>query len=242
MSLIYKLKMRRYDFLSPFLCGKFINGKASRTKYRSLDDLVDDHFSDMEDHPCRNTLHHALSLLGLQSALIVETGSSAWGANSTVLFDSYVSSFGGDLKSVDIRATPMFTLQKKCSTQTQLFCDDSVRFLQRLVLQTDAPRLFYLDSWDVDWHNPLPSMLHGLHEFLSIKYLLKRGDIILIDDTPINLSVLEAVGSDHWSLGFKRQLSQGIRGGKGSLVLDHVLYDDFAEVVLHDYQLLLRIK
>ena len=44
----------------------------------------------------------------------------------------------------------------------------------------------YLDSYDVDFLNPLPSALHHLEEFNRVKHLLHKNSIILIDDTPVS--------------------------------------------------------
>ncbi len=43
----------------------------------------------------------AIELLGDRPARILETGSSAWGTNSSLLFDSYVHRFGGEFYTID---------------------------------------------------------------------------------------------------------------------------------------------
>src|SRR5437763_717199 len=73
------------------------------TKFPSPDELVCKHFGVRGelDHVNFPSLLETLRLLGGRPALIVETGSSAWGTDSSRLFDSYIASFGGNLWSVD---------------------------------------------------------------------------------------------------------------------------------------------
>ena len=71
----------------------FKGRNITNKNFHSLSELVNDHFEKIEaiDHPCKESLELALSLLESKENLcIIETGSSAWGTNSTVLFDSYM--------------------------------------------------------------------------------------------------------------------------------------------------------
>ena len=72
-------------------------GVSRREAFSDPETLVDFHFRNFSsrDHPCRPTLETALIHLDKKPAVIIETGSSAWGTNSSYLFDSYVTSFGG---------------------------------------------------------------------------------------------------------------------------------------------------
>lgn len=165
-SSLASLRRRVLDRLSPIYKGKkSFQGVVSRKKFESLEPLIDDHFSKHSEsnHPCRGTLTTALETLGQRPAIIVETGSSAWGTNSSLLFDSYVNSFGGSFLSVDLRAEPMFTLRSLCTNRSTFYCDDSVSFLKQFAIQKTQPNLVYLDSWDLNWADPLPSALPGLH-------------------------------------------------------------------------------
>ena len=49
---------------------------------------------------------------------------------------------------------------------------------------------------DVDWSDPIPSMVYGLSEFLTVLPLVNSGDIVLVDDTPINKKTLAYVQGD----------------------------------------------
>jgi hypothetical protein len=48
-------------------------------------------------------MRQAIHLLGQSPSVILETGMSAWGTNSSLLFDDYVCCFGGEFFTVDIR-------------------------------------------------------------------------------------------------------------------------------------------
>lgn len=54
------------------------------------------------------SMKKAIGSLHESPSTIIETGSSAWGTDSSVMFDSFVQSFGGEFLSVDIRLEPLF--------------------------------------------------------------------------------------------------------------------------------------
>lgn len=236
-----QLKGRVLDRLSPVYKGrKSLKGAATRARFESLDRLVEDHFRRYSepDHPCRRTLTTALERLGGKPAVILETGSSAWGTNSSLLFDSYVNSFGGTFTSVDIRAEPMFRLRSLCTGRSEFFCDDSVSFLRRIAAQAVRPDLVYLDSWDVDWTDPLASAMHGLHEFLIVFPLLRDGALLLVDDTPLDSDVMRKVQSANTEHFDRFSRIYGFTPGKGALIKNFLLKSGAGRGVKHEYQLL----
>jgi hypothetical protein len=176
--------------------------------------------------------------------IIIETGSSAWGVNSTMLFDNYVNSWGGFVFSTDIRSKPMLNLKDKVTNRTSMYCQDSIKFLENLNLNNlkKYKKLIYLDSMDVDWAKPLDSMIHGLKEYLTILPKLKKGDLILIDDTPKNLQILKFVQGLKNSRHFKKNIKLGIYGGKGSLIKDLISNSKNFKILLHKYQLLFQLR
>jgi len=189
---------------SPFFRGRLtLNGlNKNAGKFDSCDQLVNSHFTKYSDvnHVCKSTLMAALNGLGEKSSIIVETGSSAWGTNSSLLFDSYVNSFGGKFETVDIRVDPSLNLYRHCCNRTFLSCDDSVSFLKKwsAVNVNVKIDLLYLDSWDLDLYNSVPSALHGLAEFLAVSNNLQSGSLLLIDDTPHDLVYFKKVlGEDY---------------------------------------------
>ena len=104
-----------------------IRSYGVRKKFMSTEDTLRDHFENYTDfnHPCKQTLTKAINQLVDKPANIVETGSSAWGSNSSMLFDSYVNSFGGNFFSVDIRLNPMVNLLGICTNKSHFYRDDS---------------------------------------------------------------------------------------------------------------------
>lgn len=220
-----------------------VSGLKSREKILNVPTLIDRHFLAISQpqHPCRETLSTALSLLGERPAVIIETGSSAWGTNSTMLFDSYCYSFGGQCRSVDIRLEPLLTLQSLATSHTKLYCNDSVSFLNELSVENNKIDLLYLDSWDVNWDDPMPSAIHGLNEYLAATKNLKPGSLVLIDDTPKTVENIRAVQpllAKPYEQFYERF---GFAPGKGALIKQLIDTTGRGTVLAHEYQLLIRI-
>lgn len=227
----------------PSLSIKGISARGvnnSRTRYLDYQTLLSKHFEEIAnlDHPCRLTLGEALKKLNKKPAVIVETGSSAWGTNSSVLFDSYVNSFGGSFETVDLRIQPLVNLKTKCSPHTLLYCDDSVSFLKKWSLRNPNQKidLLYLDSWDVDWKNPDVSGIHGLSEFLAVSNHLKTGSLLLIDDTPKDEKSFLVDWEKPSFLNYYS--NHGFYPGKGALVKQLLLSLGRGHEICHGYQLL----
>ncbi len=218
-------------------------GAGKREKNENLRELIAEHFRTYSDihHPCYSTLLMALTALNNKSAVIVETGSSAWGTNSTILFDAYCNSFGGDCHSVDIRLEPMLQLRTLVSNHTNLYCDDSVSFLKTLSIPGNTIDFLYLDSWDVDWSDPVPSAIHGLNEYLTALKNLRPGSLVLIDDTPRDLATMKIVQPHAADQFADFQQKFGFAPGKGSLVKRLVESTGHGTILAHEYQLLIRI-
>ena len=73
-------------------------------RYTDPHALCHDHFRLRSSltHVNYDSMCYVIEALGGRPQTILETGMSAWGTDSTRLFDSYVRSFGGHLWSVDI--------------------------------------------------------------------------------------------------------------------------------------------
>jgi hypothetical protein len=191
------------------------------------------------NHINRIGLTTALNLLKKKPAVIVETGTSAWGTDSTRLWDSYVKSFGGKFFSVDIRSEPR-QLLGDLGPLSFLYVDDSVNFLNNFKHYSQSKiDLVYLDSFDIDWKNPFPAMQHGLKEFEAVEKYLKIGSIVVIDDTPVNQSFIpESEGNLATSIKTKL----GVYPGKGALVLAMIkLQPEKYKVIYHNYNLVFEI-
>ena len=125
-----------------------------RSVKHSVESLVYKHFSTWSslDHINKRGFEIALKSLDEKSALIIETGTSAWGTDSTRLWDTYIRKFGGELYSVDIREEASQALIGQMSRRSRLIVDDSVSFLSKW--NGGCPDLYYLDSWDLDLAAP----------------------------------------------------------------------------------------
>lgn len=219
-------------------------GSADRMQFQNVEAIVKNHFStySSDDHICQTSMKMALELLEEKSARIVETGSSAWGTNSSLLFDSYVNSFGGEFLTTDIRQEPSRILSSLCTSRTHLYWADSIRFLKSLQNKGGQSIDFlYLDSWDVDWSDPLPSALHGLNEFLTIYPALKPGAIVLIDDTPADIHSMSAAQPREVNNFRESERKFGFKPGKGTLVKQYLTAQRVGTCLHHDYQLLWKI-
>jgi hypothetical protein len=161
---------------------------------------------------------------------------SAWGTDSTRLFDSYVRSFGGHLWSVDIEPEHVRRLASRVGPKTTLVCDDSAAFLARWVSEHGDERagLVYLDSWDVDFAAPLPAAEHCLRELEAVSSALAPGSLLLIDDSPSGLEhVPEHARAEAESLFAEL----GMWPGKGMLA-EQRLAERGMFPIMHGYQLL----
>jgi hypothetical protein len=202
-------------------------------------DLIKNHFEYWSEPMHINKLIFTKTLEALQGkpAVIVETGTSAWGTDSTRLWDSYIRAFGGSLLSVDIRPEASTRLKWQLSGATQLFIDDSVDFLKSTF--QDCADLFFLDSWDLDLSDPFPSAQHGFNEYLAIKERLSSGNLLLIDDTPCALRLGNLTELPPMSQKFIEV--EGALPGKGALILKDIGLHFNHEIVFHDYALLIKI-
>lgn len=200
--------------------------------------LVDGHFEKYSDktHWNFSTMKQSLLLLNDKPGIILETGSSAWGTNSSRLFDAYVSNWGGDFYSVDIRIKPLLTLMNNTCNRSHFYCDDSVSFLNKWVKKNPNTKadLVYLDSWDLDTKNPLPCAMHGLSEFFAVQPALQSGSVLVIDDSP---SQLEMYPEETREAASKFYLKEGIYPGKGMLVDLYLSKQPKVKKIDHQYQL-----
>ena len=124
-------------------------------------DLVEHHFNsygNTPDHICYRTFRRLFEEIvargpeGMCDLNIIETGTSAWGTNSTVLFDAYIRKYGGRFWSVDISKSTIERARPHVCPSTTLVHDDSVNFLSRWVASNPGiqAHVVYLDSYDMD--------------------------------------------------------------------------------------------
>ncbi len=188
------------------------------------------------NHPNKKAFIEVLRCFEGSSIRILETGTSAWGADSTRLWDQYVQYAGGHVKSVDIRPDPGMKLQGKLSDKSELVVEDSVEFLRSLEEKHESADLIYLDSFDVDWGNPGPAEIHGEEEFKIAMRLVRIGGIILIDDTPTHSAALRA-GIE---LIRAKETVLPMSRGKGARALRLLESNPDFEIFFHEYAVAIK--
>ena len=225
-------------------------------KENTINDLVKNHFEYIQslDHINFKSMKLALNILGdsdsNSSISIIETGSAAHGTKSTLLFDSYLNYENQynnkkcSLITCDIRINPMVELRNSLSKLSTCVCDDSVHFLEKLSrdksnIYNNSELLIYLDSFDLDFENPSPSGYHGLKEFIAIEPLLKKGTLLLIDDSPKSIEFCPESQKNKAKRYFDKN---GIMPGKGMYVKEILDSRADVELLLHEYQLLYKFN
>ena len=149
---------------------------------------------------------------------IIETGTlrkdnNWWDGQSAKIFTDFVDKLQGSVKSVDINPKACQTASRIISSKNFLVENlDSIIFLQKI--DKSNIDLFYLDSYDCEWHNDEASANHHLNEFKVIEPYLKNC-IVAIDDNT-------------------RLISNNKRTGKGRLIFDYLesknikpIYDNY---------------
>ena len=203
-------------------------------RIKNVSNLIEYHFKyySSNDHINKSLLKIALENFKNQPINIFETGSSAWGTNSSILFDNYIRKFGGNFVTVDIREEPSLKLNKLFSSSSIAYVDDSIEFIANLNVEyIEELNLIYLDSYDVDLLKPQPAMQHGLKEFLLLDKHIKPGTIIAVDDTPKNISFYE---------NFEPANESDPIPGKGTLILEEINKDPSYEIMYHHYGVILQ--
>jgi len=134
---------------------------------------------------------------------IVETGTLRNPGNwkdgqSARLFTEFVEHHDGSVRSVDIDPEAVDAARDAiASDKFESTCQDSVLYLATQ-LDLDRVDLFYLDSYDVKWHNDHDSAAHHLMEFQIIEPHLKPGALVVIDDNSRFLISNQRTGKGHY--------------------------------------------
>ncbi len=169
--------------------------------------------------------------------IILESGIASAGTQSTYLFNEYIRKYGGQFWSVDINKELVDKHSGNMCPATKLVAGDSVTFFENWVQQEKKnPDVIYLDSWDLDFYNPIPSGEHGLKEYHALKPSFKKGTLLLIDDTPANPYWLDGRGQSYQDMIIYYQ-NNGYMPGKGMFVIKE---PKNANLLLHNYQVLYK--
>lgn len=152
---------------------------------------------------------------------IIETGclrvANNWEGDgqSTFQFDWYARENRGHVITIDNNQDSIDSARLACSSVTSAVLNDSVSALNTLSDNINNPvALIYLDSFDVDLSDPMPSAIHHAMEVMAARSLIGEGTIICVDDFNIP------------SLG---------PGGKG-LIVDRFMDSINAKVIYTGYQ------
>ena len=174
---------------------------------------------------------------GLKNPYILESGISCYGTNSTYLFNEYVRKYGGFFWSVDINKSLIdFHIGNMCPA-TELIYSDSVEFFKKWSISNDVANVIYLDSFDLDFYDPLPSGNHGLAEYRALMPVIKKNTLLLIDDTPKNPYWLDTRNYIYDDMCDYYNKNNNRLPGKGMFVLDEITN---AKTLIHNYQVLYK--
>ena len=144
---------------------------------------------------------------------------------STYIFDDFINYYDGEVASVDINPDNVAHAQKMVSERTTVYCSDSVEFLWNIPEKRKID-LLYLDSYDFEPDNPIPSQKHHLKELTAVMKNLRKGSIIMVDDNA-NTPEFE------W-------FTKIAQGGKAGFVKEF-MKDIGAELLLDEYQIIWRL-
>ena len=96
--------------------------------------------------------------------------------------------------------------------------------------------LFYLDSFDLNWRAPEESSQHHLKELVSIKKILQKDTLVVVDDSPIT-GYLQESNVKKGNLDFVPigLVPKPTISGKGSLVHQYAMHTG-AKLLFSNYQ------
>lgn len=136
---------------------------------------------------------------------IIETGCTREAGNwtgdgcSTVLFDRYARAHPGSaVLSVDINPSATAACRALVSESVSIHTGDSVKLLQTVadsgIAAAESLDLLYLDSYDFDRSNPVPSAAHHLMELVAIAPRLTPETMVVVDDAFVSLQGFASAG------------------------------------------------
>lgn len=137
-----------------------------------------------------STFEQVFALLEAREAkTLVETGTSRGGVEnfigdggSTIIFGNWALDHGAHLTSVDLDPIAVESAAQGSLPYAEAItfvCSDSISFLETFDNTID---FLYLDSFDYEQDNPLPSQEHHLREIIAAEPFLTANSVIMIDD------------------------------------------------------------
>ena len=116
---------------------------------------------------------------------IIETGTvrqiDNWEGDgqSTIVWDTLATNLGGTVTTIDINPIGAELVAELELQATTAIVGNSLDVIPTLTGHAD---LLYLDSFDVDFENPLPAAAHHLSELMAALNLLAPGSLVAVDD------------------------------------------------------------
>ena len=120
-----------------------------------------------------------------ESCRIIETGTlrqiDNWEGDgqSTIVWDTLATNLGGTVTTIDIDPIGAELVAELELQATTAIVGNSLDVIPTLTGHAD---LLYLDSFDVDFENPLPAAAHHLSELMAALNLLAPGSLVAVDD------------------------------------------------------------
>lgn len=139
------------------------------------------------DNPCRvSTFTASFLIANTAQGCVVETGCSRgiqYDGNSTIMLAEFAKQKGVEFYSVDYDQNMLDIAAKIVGNRKANFVRaDSKEWL----VSFDKPiALCYLDSFDYDYADPVPSQVHQLKEFVAVEQKIVKGGVLLLDDAAL---------------------------------------------------------
>jgi len=164
---------------------------------------------------------------------IVETGVSKDDPSSIYLFDKFINFYDGKVFLFDINKVKL-----DVSNKTSIIFMDSIKGINSLVEhEIYEVDLFYLDSLETELDNDVESSERALNEFKSGIFYFKNSTLIFIDDTPKDMNNLPDLIREDSNIDMN---SLKFPCGKGRSILDFIADKNEFEVIVHNYQVVLK--
>ena len=133
----------------------------------------------------RHEAFAAIAELLPEGCRIIETGTvrqiDNWEGDgqSTIVWDTLATNLGGTVTTIDIDPIGAELVAELELQATTAIVGNSLDVIPTLTGHAD---LLYLDSFDVDFENPLPAAAHHLSELMAALNLLAPGSLVAVDD------------------------------------------------------------
>ena len=133
----------------------------------------------------RHEAFAAIAELLPEGCHIIETGTvrhiDNWEGDgqSTIVWDTLATNLGGTVTTIDIDPIGAELVAELELQATTAIVGNSLDVIPTLTGHAD---LLYLDSFDVDFENPLPAAAHHLSELMAALNLLAPGSLVAVDD------------------------------------------------------------